>query len=330
MTQPGRWLRAASRRLFSADVIERVIDPAISDLQFEDGEAHRSGRPWRRVWLRIAGYTAFGRVVAVHLVHVIGTGIWQWIEADQYALGRTIGYSTALIAVLICLLALVPFNAVLRRFDVHPVAMLFFYLIPQAIPIAVMFGLPIGILIGLRERPRTRRIGWSIVGLAFIAAALTFFVCAWVLPEANQAFRTFVFHQIGRRGFPARGANELTFAELSRRITLLKTHGHLAEMRLLLWSYHTRLAVSAAPFIWGVFALGLSRTTRRAPLAIIASVVAAILYATFAWAVAAAPVITYPWLSPEWVCWLPNVLFALLTAALWVHARSGKQKLADV
>jgi lipopolysaccharide export LptBFGC system permease protein LptF len=195
--------------------------------------------------------------------------------------------------------------------------MLFLYLIPQAIPLAVVFGLPIGILVGLRKRPPTRRITWSIVGLALASTALTFLVCAWVLPEANQAFRGFVFVQSAGRGFPARGANELTFSELSKQITLLKTHGRLAEARPLLWSYHGRLAASTAPFIWAIFALGLSRIIRRSLVAIVTCIVAAIVYVTYAWGVVAAPSMTYPWLPPELVCWLPNVLFASLTIALW-------------
>jgi hypothetical protein len=47
MRPPGTRLRALAARLFAASTMERLVDPAIADLQAEYEEALRRGPKWR-------------------------------------------------------------------------------------------------------------------------------------------------------------------------------------------------------------------------------------------------------------------------------------------
>ena len=66
MNRPGRTSscdRGAPRSIRST--LERLIDPAIADLQCEHAEAVRHGRLWRARWVRVASGIAFCKVAAL-------------------------------------------------------------------------------------------------------------------------------------------------------------------------------------------------------------------------------------------------------------------------
>jgi lipopolysaccharide export LptBFGC system permease protein LptF len=146
---------------------------------------------------------------------------------------------------------------------------------------------------------------------------MAFVVCAWVIPETNQAFRESLFNP---PRFLARGANELTFPELTARLAALKSTSGV-EARAYVLSFHTRLAASVAPVVWGIFALSLASVTRRTLLSTTIFVLAAIIYIAFATFVIGGTD-TFFWLPIAYVIWLPNLLFALMTFALWIAART--------
>ncbi len=66
MRPPGTRLRALAARLFAASMMERLVDPAIADLQAEYEEALRSGPNWRSRWIWFVGHLAFFRMLVVH------------------------------------------------------------------------------------------------------------------------------------------------------------------------------------------------------------------------------------------------------------------------
>jgi hypothetical protein len=316
--RPGGRLRALAARVCAPATRELLIDPLIADLQFEHARATRAGRRWRARRLRLSACIAFWKTLGLCATRRAVVGTRAWAAADNHAMGRTLGYSAAIITALVLLLALLPLFAVLRRTDVHPGGLSLLYLVPQAIPIAFAFGLPLGILLGVRGRPSTRRIQWSVVGLSIVGAAFTFAVCAWVLPEANQAFRESLFNP---PRFLARGANELTFGELRARLEELDRQSGLDSTSPFLYSYHARLAASAAPLIWGIFALVVSSVTRRTVLSTVVVVVAGITYIACASFIIDGDATLYPWLPLRYVIWLPNLLFALMTLGLWMASR---------
>jgi lipopolysaccharide export LptBFGC system permease protein LptF len=318
--RPGVWLRAFARQLCSPDTMQRIVDPLIADLQLEYRRAVADGRMWQARWRRISGYSAFWRTLGLCAATSAIARTRAWAIADDNAIGRTLGYSAAFILSLTMLLALMPLAAVLQRTEIHPRGLALLYIVPQAIPIAFAFGLPLGILLGLRGRPSTNRIRWSVVGLSLIGAALSFAVCAWVLPETNQAFRESLFNP---PRFLARGANELSFGELSARLAALQQQDRLEETGTLLFSYHARLAASATPLIWGIFALVLSSVSRRTVLSITTLVVAGVTYIACASFIIYGRINLIPGLPLPYMIWLPNALFALMTLALWISRRSG-------
>ena len=319
----GDRLRSFAHRVCAPPTCERLIDPLIADLQFEHAQATRAGRPWRARRLRLSACVAFWKTLGFCATRSAAAGTRAWAAADGHAMGRTLGYSAAIITTLVFLLALMPLSAVLRRADPQPLGMLFLYLIPQAIPLALVFGLPLGILVGLRGRTATSRVRWNVIGLAFVCAALAFVVCGWVLPETNQAFRLLV---AGRPRYLMRGANELTFGELNARLGELDRQGQLDKTSPFLYSYHARLAASAAPLIWGLFALVLSSVTRRTLLSTSSVVVAGVTYIACAAFIIDGSGALYPWLPLRYVIWLPNALFALMTVALCVAARERRPR----
>jgi putative ABC transport system permease protein len=66
MTLPGTRLRALAARLCAATTMERLIDPAIADLQAEYEEASRTRPGWRRRWIWMRGHIAFFTMIVVH------------------------------------------------------------------------------------------------------------------------------------------------------------------------------------------------------------------------------------------------------------------------
>ncbi len=66
MTPPGTRLRVLAARLCAPITMERLVDPAIADLQAEYEEASRTGPGWRRRWIWMRGHIAFFTMIVVH------------------------------------------------------------------------------------------------------------------------------------------------------------------------------------------------------------------------------------------------------------------------
>lgn len=64
MTRPGTRLRALSTRLCGERMRERLIDPAIADLQAEYEDVARPNLVWRGRWVLLTGYLAWAKVMA--------------------------------------------------------------------------------------------------------------------------------------------------------------------------------------------------------------------------------------------------------------------------
>jgi uncharacterized membrane protein len=319
MRRPGERLRSLAALVCDVTTMERLIDPVIADMQCEHTDASNRGSGWRRARVRIAGSLAFWLVIGALAIERLVDRAHHWLTADDWAMGRTLGFMAIVTAAVTLLLAVVVFqNAPEGPFNRAESARLVLYLVPQAIPIAVSAGLLIGIVHGLRGRTVTSRVRRAIVLVAMCCALAAI---AWddrVVPEANQAFR------VVASGIPynrlAKGANELTFGELAKKIA--ESDGHSLESSperaILRFSYHGRLAVSITPFIVGLFALGLAASDRRRlPLAI--SVLAMTAYVGYYLAYDFTQLIE----SNHWgaaiavsIAWFPNLLFLLGTLLL--------------
>jgi hypothetical protein len=295
MRPPGRIVRAICARLYAETTMARVIDPAIADMQHEHLVALRSGSSWRAGWAVVAGYFGFLKIVGLHTIVAPVDACRGWIVTDDWIIGRTIILS--LIAVLgLTVLATMPSWAGAPMSMSRATAwLLLLCLVPQALPLSIPAGLCIGIAGGLSGRVASWRVVRSVLGIAIAGALLVWVALEWLIPDANQMFRTLVLG----RPLP-RGVNELALSELAARTDPLSVR-----------QFHIRWALCCGTVILAIFALGLSAFTRRR--------VAGGLLGLATWAVYISPYWNLPresWISPMADAWIPNLVVGLASLAL--------------
>jgi hypothetical protein len=101
MTRPGTRLRSLAAGLFAPSTMERLIDPAIADLQHEHDDAVRRGLVWRGRWIRLAGYAAFWKVAGMAAA---GHALRERTAADDRSVRRTVGFSLVAVIALTAVL----------------------------------------------------------------------------------------------------------------------------------------------------------------------------------------------------------------------------------
>jgi hypothetical protein len=256
MTRQGSgsgWLRTLAARLCAPESLERVIDPTLADFRLEMQDA--AGQRWKRGYLRLATGAAFVKVVVLCGYHRVRH--WHSTSDETRALNRTA--CASLIAALVAL-ALFMLPPLLRMPSIWWPAVL--YLVPQAVPLAFPMGLTIGILCGLRPGNVSHRVRTSVVVAAVVCSVVSFAVMAWVLPMGNQAFRECVHVQLRggdsnvmRASRPQKGLNELTIAELRRRLTV--SFPDERGRRLVTFSYYERWAFPCATVTLALLAIAI-------------------------------------------------------------------------
>jgi putative ABC transport system permease protein len=86
MRPPGTLLRAVAARLFAANTMDYLIDPAIADMQAEYEDASRRGRSWRKRWICLRGHLAFFTMIVAHGLAAktinVGLSSWQGLSLD--------------------------------------------------------------------------------------------------------------------------------------------------------------------------------------------------------------------------------------------------------
>jgi hypothetical protein len=253
MTRPGARLRSLAARICDAATMERLIDPAIADLQSEHADALAHGRVWGARRVCFAGYLAFWKVAAIGISRASSRAL---LAPHESAFGRTVRFSVLATTALTLVFIWAPVWNSLPH-PGHRLA-IFLALVPQALSVALPMGVVFGVLGGLRGRIATPRDRQAIVGLAVASTLAMIVFVGWILPASNQVFREATF------GGPlARGINELTIAELAS--------GQLTRGRILVWGtlsrrvfeFHYRLALAFAPLVLGLFALGVAGARRR-------------------------------------------------------------------
>ena len=163
MTRPGARLRVLASRLLDPSTMERLIDPAIADLQHEHDEAIRRGLRWRGRVICLIGYGTCWKVLTIAAVR---HAVFERTAEDDRAVGRAIVFSLVAVLALTAVLVLpVLQSTVLRRSDAGTASRLLLYSVPSALVVAVPLGLVFGILLGLRNRVSTTRVTWTVAAL---------------------------------------------------------------------------------------------------------------------------------------------------------------------
>jgi hypothetical protein len=287
-SRPGTLLRTIASRVCRALAMERLIDPAIADLQSEHADAMRRGQLWRSRWIRVGGSLAFWKVIGLYAIERAAPLAQEWAAADDHALGRTLRFSALWMVVAVACFVWMPLQHYTQRVSVGDAARMTLYLIPQAITVAVPLALAMGTLCGLRGRRASIQTQRSLVVSAALLSVAMFIVLGWILPDANHAFRVLIAH----RQVP-RGMNELPLGQLAARGYWFQFHG--------------RCALSVAPLVLALFACTMSTRMHGSWRSIAAGIAA---MGAYVWLVmrlqgsGAGPL----------DAWTPNLILMLLTA----------------
>jgi hypothetical protein len=283
MTRPGDRLRACAARLFDAGTMERVIDPAIADLQCEPAS--------------VTGYIAVLKVSAMCGWREVAMATQDWTAGDRRAVKRTLIAAAGI--TLISTLALEqPFVSHFWRPGLNrwvPV-----YLAPQGVPIAVTIGVALGVLFGLEGHDVSRRLNRWLLLVAAAASAVSFVDLAWITPAANRAFRVAMSGNSGLTW----GAPELTLGELWQFSS--------ADYA---FNFHTRVALAFAPLILALFVLSLARAkvARRWVTGVTVIIAFVAYYVLLYGGRSLALVGSVPAYAGAW---FPNVVFVLVAGSL--------------
>lgn len=309
MMRPGDRLRRFAARSCSDDTMSRLIDPLIADLQAEHAHALRRGRMWRSRWVRLAGYIAFVKVFAVCE--------WSPID-DTRPLIRVLAFSLGAAALATAALVAIPYGGWMQGGSLAPEPWrVVVTLLPQALVLSVPIGLMIGIAIALAGQTISGRLATAIGAMALVCSISAIPSMGWLVPNANQAFRTTVSRMFSPTP-PAKGENELTFAELDRLIARRRAlpggSDEWDNVDRLRTVYHTRWALAFAACVSAMFSMSLVACTRQR-WKIVAGVVAAL----FGYSVLLDVGRSFGFnrdLAPPAAAWLPNAVLVLISAAL--------------
>jgi Lipopolysaccharide export system permease LptF/LptG len=218
----------------------------LTDIEAEPGRA------------RWAGYFDLARALALN---AISTTPREWLGNDAAVLGRLIALSVLFGLLAAIVMNAVTFSPLLRREGMSSATWLL-WLLPSAIALTIPAALLIAVPVALRDRfPDGRLIKRALV-LALLYTAALFLWIGWLVPASNQSYRTAV---LGKPLPP--GIGELSFAETRREIAKAALRDTEQRVRLLEFSYHSRLAIVLTPASIMLLALALARRakTKRHP-----------------------------------------------------------------
>ena len=304
MIVPGRTLHRLAARLCSTQSLERVIEPAIADLQTE-----YRGRLAHGVvaggCVLLAGYSAILKVIAICALRMLMPTI-----EERSAVVRTLKWSLSLIVVVTGALILPPLLA-LDRSAISLVA--FAYFMPQAVPLAIPIGVAFGIALGLANSVSTRATARAVLLSATVAASASCVTMVWVMPTSNQSYREELARNIGVSGPLTEGYAEMSLSELRRAGVVAAAAGDRRAAEESAWFLHTRFALAAAAIAISAFLLTIG--VRRAGLRMLVAAFTCFGY----WALLHAGewlAVTTRTISASAGAWLPNILF--VSAALLI------------
>ena len=305
---PGRALHRLASRICHAKTLERVVEPAIADLQKEYADSARDRSALARLWALRGGYIAVLEVIlrcAFDLSPVT--------REDRKALIRTLSWAasaTVSALVVLTVLGLAQIAYVGRSVLTHVG-----YVIPQALPLALPIGLTFGISFGLNGISHRMR---TVVLLAALgASALAFGTTGWVMPQANESYRQALDDSRSGRDVWVKGPDEMTFGELRQLSSLARDSGHLEAARSADWHYHVRPALSFASVVLVLFTI--VRSARSAGPRMAAATAACAVYFFLLFI---GHMLTFDGLPPIAGAWLPNLFFAAATCFIWSRPSS--------
>ena len=132
-------------------------------------------------------------------------------------------------------------------------ARLLVYAIPQALTLAIPFGVALGIFVGSGGSAVSFRLTRVVLAIAIVCSLASGVMIGWVAPLSERAFSA-----AGRASVPLDELteHELTLNELGQRSDLYQMRSNLSsDARRLATYYHFRWAFSFATFLLGLLAV---------------------------------------------------------------------------
>jgi len=307
MNLPGRRLRAIAAGLFDPATLERLIDPAIADLQCEHAEAMRQGRLWRARWVRVASFIAFCKVAALAV----------FASHRHGARAMVVALSAAALVTAMAICSALAGTAATIHTQGHMVSLVL-YLVPQALAISVPVCVALGLFIWIRREgpdPSTRRTALWLMRLSLLLAVVN---TGWITPAANTAYRNIV---AGQETWP--GPNELTLTELGQRIYNENPGIALdGPMPMAFW-LNARLSLAIAPVLLCVLAVTGAASQRRRLAAVIVFTTLTVFVGCYVLIPDSDVAALMRWLPAAAIAWIPNGLTMIATLAVATNQRSG-------
>jgi hypothetical protein len=239
----GSRLRRFAERTFEPQTLERVILPALADLEFEcagDADASRLVR-WRAYW-------GLWKAIALCL-------LTDWSRNGRPLAEGVATRMTVIFPIVIGVVMVPALNAAYARplvpgpFLLMSLAQAFVF----ALPIAFFFAVALE-----RHLRSPRQLLPAVFAMALACTLLTMTVTLSVVPRANQAYRQAAYERLKAPADPAldsSGSGELTFTELVRRARSGTPERERSAARHALGM---RLATSTLPIVLGFLALGIA------------------------------------------------------------------------
>jgi hypothetical protein len=308
----GTWLRLLAERMFDRSTLERVILPALADLQHECATSARSASR-QLIWWR--AYWAVWKTIGICLV--------DEMMRDPHGTGRAIRSETLAFLTIIALMIftsivvglIFPFG---RQFGIQRALRAAVFLLPQALsvalPAAFFFALA---LFRDEEQPGVPILPSLLAGSLACTLAVSI-LSGIVVPSANDAYRVLVFESVqgatrdADRFFlvsPRKGPSEMTWWELNDYVAHAPSSRDAARARARRWE---RFAFVGLVPVLALLGRGLSNRWRSPRVTFAAALTMLIVYyVCFSIGAAgfAKPVINGPWTV--------NGIFLIVALGLW-------------
>jgi hypothetical protein len=314
---PGRLLHRIATRICSAKSVDRVVEPAIVDLQLEYSDG--SSRGWWWIRRLVANYLAILCVIGICTLEVTAM-------TDERPIKSTLLSACALIALMTILFMLPPLSVFPEVRGWYA----FIAVVPQALPLAIPAGLAFALAYGLSGRA-TMSVTKIMLLVAFGGSLFSFGVMAWGMPAGNQAFRELALQADAakfQRPIQAplqKGPNEMTLSELRRESQNVASEGEHGRARWYSWTFYLRFTLPAAVIAVAAFMLLVPVQGRAVRAAI------AFAMCLFYWALIYVGEfgVRRDYLAPSIGAWLPNMALVLcaMLAGPWHASRFGASRL---
>jgi hypothetical protein len=319
----GTWFRLLAECMFDRSTLERVISPALADLQHECAtSAGGASRQW--IWCR--AYWGVWKTLGVCLMDAM--------LRDPHGTGRAIRGETLVFLTIIALMIFTPIVVGVifplgTQFGIQRALMAAVFLLPQALSASLPAAFFLALALYRDEEQPGVPIVPSLLSGSLACMLAVSVLSGIVVPSANDAYRVLVLEsvQAGTRDAdrfflvsPQKGPSEMTWWELNDYVTHAPSTREAARARARRWE---RFAFVGLVPVLALLGRGLSNRWRSPRVTFAAALTMLIAYyVCFSIGAAgfAKPVVNGPWTV--------NGIFLIVALGLWRRRSTWREGVA--